>query len=120
MMHFTIPGADIPALNGNKVYAANRWVRAKRAIAAHDVVRGCIWQQTGGKPEPFSAPVVVTISVYSHQPPDVDSVVKLTLDGIVWAGVLVDDGPDYVPDMVLRVRRCKRKDARIEVEIREV
>lgn len=119
-MRFTIPGADIPALNLNKVYSANQWKRARRAVAAHDIVRGCVLESVGGRPEPFLVPVVVIISVFSPRPPDVDSVAKLLLDGIVWSGLLVDDGPKYVPELVQRVAHCKRKDARIEVEIREV
>ncbi len=118
-LHLVFPARLLPSLN--KVYAANKWQRAKLAKEAHEAVRAAVWAQLERKPDPFTVPVSITIRAsYGGAMRDVDSQSKLLLDGLVYAGVLVDDDPFHVPEMHLYVKRVSKKIERIEVWIEAI
>ena len=58
----------------------------------------------------------IVITSYRHRLVDVDGIsVKAAVDGLVHAGVLEDDGPDYVREIVLRQRKSSKERTVIKI-----
>lgn len=109
---------EIAALN--RVWSSPHWsVRKQAADEAHAIVRAAAWEQLPLPIEPFPSLAQVSILSYAVRPRDVDAVAKLVLDGLVFAGVLQDDGYRHVERLVLETHKVKRQHERIVVVIQE-
>lgn len=106
---------DIPSLN--TLYSANQWRRARIAKEAHEAVRYSVLEQLGTDFEPFAVPVSITVRAYMVRPMDVDNTLKCLNDGLVFAGVLVDDNYKCVPELHSYVYKVSKTQQRIEVVI---
>jgi hypothetical protein len=74
----------------------------------------------GGVSAPLSGKVKITVTVfYKNRPHDASNIpLKLYEDGIVQAGLLVDDNPAFVGEAVTRSRVDKKR-PRVEIEIED-
>lgn len=107
--------ADIPSLN--TMYSANRHVRARIAKEAHEAIRYSVLEQLGTEIEPFDTPVSITIRGYMVRPMDTDNIPKALFDGLVYAGVLVDDDYKHLPEHHVYENKVDTAHERIEVLI---
>lgn len=58
----------------------------------------------------------ITVTSFRHRLVDVDGIsVKAAIDGLVHAGVLEDDGPDFVREIVLRQRKSNKERTVIKI-----
>ena len=58
----------------------------------------------------------IVVTSYRHRLVDVDGIsIKAAIDGLVHAGVLVDDGPEYVREVVLRQRKASKERTVIKI-----
>lgn len=103
---FEIPG-KLPSLNqviaknrGN-TYAGNKMKQDTERQIAHCI---CVAQSKGELEKRYDCRVVVMVDWYEHENRrDVDNVKsanKFILDAMVKTGVLKDDGPKYVKDII--------------------
>lgn len=114
----TFSVADVPRLNS--MYSANYRVRSRIAKDAHAAIRLSVLAQCGTDFEPFYTPVKVSVWAYGTNPRDSDASIKVLMDGLVYAGVLVDDDWRHVPDHEGHTRKCKRGEERIVVVIEPI
>lgn len=118
-LHLVFPARLLPSLN--KVYSANRHLRARLVLEAHEAVRAVVWHQLEQRPTPFTIPVSITLrAAYSGNVRDVDNGAKLLLDGLVYAGVLANDDYLHVPELHQYVKRVSKALERIEVMIEPI
>ena len=110
--------ADIPSLNS--MYAANKFTRARIAKEAHEAVRYSVLEQLGTDFEPFAVPVSITVRAYMVRPMDGDNIPKATFDGLVHAGVLLDDDYKHLPEHHVYVYKVSAPHERIEVTIQPI
>lgn len=102
----------------NVAYAANMWTRAKSAKQGKRDLAMLIKAQLGTDIAPFTLPVGVTIrAYYGGTMRDIDAPIKAILDGLVVAGVLVDDDPTHVSELHCFVARVPKREERVEVYI---
>jgi Holliday junction resolvase RusA-like endonuclease len=64
----------------------------------------------------INARAKIVVTSYRHRLVDVDGIsIKAAIDGLVHAGVLVDDGPEYVREVVLRQRKASKERTVIKI-----
>ena len=90
----------------------------------HDEVDRCklaVLVALDGERPQFDGAVRITVTVYyKNRPHDASNVpLKLYEDGLVAAGVLVDDNPRFVAETVTR-SRVDKKNPRVEIEVERV
>lgn len=108
-------------LSWNKLYAGLHFrQRADYAAAKHLQVVAAVREQFGIV-TPVARRVRLTVRAYfDHHPMDASNIcAKLYEDGLVAAGVLFDDSPQYVAAMTTESYIDKRR-PRVEIEITEV
>lgn len=101
---------EVPVLPLSENYLRRKhWsVRNREAKSWRDNIS--IWAPRRGGPYWDGAPIdpaVVTI-IFQHpgsRKRDADNMVKRVVDAVVWGGYLVDDSPDHVRELRLRVQR---------------
>jgi len=109
----------------NQFYAGGGKARYKRAVEAsrvHELVYYSMLEKLGCEIDPFPVPVGITITAYfDKRPMDADNVVaKVYIDGLVHAGLLVDDNPTYVDSVTTRSRKAgKHQPPGVEIIIEE-
>ena len=58
----------------------------------------------------------IVVTSFRHRLVDVDGIsVKAAIDGLVHAGVLEDDGPDFVREVILRQRKSSKERTVIKI-----
>lgn len=115
MVRFTIP---FKPLSWNKYYAGMHWTRrqviseewkwiVKSALIKHKITHTA-----------FKEPVCVKICAYMRRLIDCDNIcLKVIIDGLRDWKLIVDDGPEFISE--IRVRVLKDEDERIEIEVVE-
>lgn len=82
-------------ISWNKFYSGMHWAKRKElADATHLVVQAAV----GPDAEEYKKPVNIRlVAAFKNRPLDADNIcAKLYIDGLIHAGVLVDDSPTYV------------------------
>lgn len=96
-------------ISANRFYSTPHWSkRAALADEVHTQVWGAVLEKLGCPIDPFPGPVVVTMTAWAVRPLDPDNFAKAILDGLVYAGVLQDDGWQHVAELRLRSRKAGR------------
>lgn len=100
-----LPGERPPSWN--TYYRGGHWrKRSAEAQRVHELVYWTTRVQLGCEIEPFARPVRITVTVYfKDHPLDASNIpAKLFEDGLVHAGLLVDDNPTYVAGVTTQSR----------------
>lgn len=102
----------------NKFYAGSHWRERKRDA---DRIHWLVIAALDGRPARIVKPVEIVITAYfkgrQFDPCNVPA--KIYIDGLVQAGLLVNDTPRYVDSVTTRSRKDKDR-PRVEIVIREI
>lgn len=115
---------DERPLSINKYYAGMHWAKRKQeADRVHEIVRvACTqWKADNNQRLPKFQKARITMTVYFRSKPFDPSNIpaKLYEDGLVRVGVLPDDSPQYVQEIILR-SRVDRENPRVEIAVEEM
>lgn len=62
------------------------------------------------------SPAIVTLTFTAPRRRDPDGLAKCVLDGLVFAGLIADDGPPHLVELRLRSERGKPAETRVRIE----
>jgi len=116
-----LPGS-YPEWRVQRFYQGVHWSeRSRRAAAAHEQVWAATLEALGTCIEPFPSPVVITVTEFCVRPADPSNRVQVVVvDGLIHAGLIVDDDYQHVAELRLRSRKVRDHDAEgVEIIIEE-
>lgn len=93
----------------NQFYSGKHWrARADEASRVHKLVYYSMLEKLGCEIEPFPVPVHITVTAhFKGRLLDPDNIcAKPLIDGLVEAGLLVDDSPQYVDGVTTHSRKA--------------
>ncbi len=102
VVEFTIPAVP-PSVN---VWSRQHWSQRARMIREWRGLVGMFAPRRGPKAPEVRVPAAVTLEFVTRQ--DADNCAKAVLDGLVYHGFLLDDGPRGVSSLTLTARRVAK------------
>jgi len=94
----------------------NQWSRGHWSVRKQEATRWALLVRNAArKQRPFTEPVRIQLTFIGAR--DADNHGKAVLDGIVRAGLIVDDRYPFVSELILRARPGKRKATLVRIEV---